>query len=471
MSIRLLYICFCILPLYLSAQTQVLDSLLEQLPTLPVDTTKVNELVRISGQYRMVNLEKAIQYGHQANRLAQRLGHDRGQAKAVYQLAIAQLDVAAYDSALYYSQQTVQWSSQLEWPFLEGLAYNLTGSIFRSRRQSDKALEAFFQSLEIGQGMGDSLGMAYALNNIANVYIDQQDSLTAAKYHREALTLARDQQDPFLESTILTNLASVSAPADRKRYLQQGLLVAEEIEALSTLVFTHNNLGGWYLNFTQQIDSARYHFQRSLDLSRKVGDTYSELAALHSLANLEIRTGNLSAVNTLLATAGKLLPEAGQAEERLTHFRLSSELAARRGDYQQAFQQLERSLQWRDSLHNQQMAEAVTDATIRFETEKKETQILNQKLELARQKRRQGILILSSLLILTLLSTFFLLRYQRLRLRKKQSEEKLQFEARKAQEMADLRSRFFADIAHELRTPLTLNPGAPSIRQGVLPVI
>jgi len=53
---------------------------------------------------------------------------------------------------------------------------NSIGSYFYKIDEYDKALDKYFESLVIREKLNDSVGMAYCLNNIANVFYSQKQS-------------------------------------------------------------------------------------------------------------------------------------------------------------------------------------------------------------------------------------------------------------------------------------------------------
>jgi len=112
-----------------------------------------------------------------------------------------------------------------------------------------------------------------------------------------------------------------------------------------------------------------------------------------------------------------------------------------------------------DSLFNAEKIERIAAVEAKFETQKKEAQLAQQQLEMARKDNlRNQIIFIAIGVILALVGLF---QYLRNRQKVKQKEAELsavieRAETEKLREADTLKSTFFANISHEFRTPLTL---------------
>jgi len=128
------------------------------------------------------------------------------------------------------------------------------------------------------------------------------------------------------------------------------------------------------------------------------------------------------------------------------------------GDYKSAFryeklyyEELMASLR-----HNLRVA--TSEASIKFDVEKSRlrAELANQQA----QNSRFWVFVISLLLLVALIGGYFL--YYRQRAKKEELAQRLSFEQKEAERLAELdllKTRFFANISHEFRTPLTLLVG------------
>ena len=129
------------------------------------------------------------------------------------------------------------------------------------------------------------------------------------------------------------------------------------------------------------------------------------------------------------------------------------------GRYREAFKLVKQSLSLKDSVNNQQVAEALAESNVRFATADREARIAAQDLQLTQEKNARGRLQLYGLLALGLLAGIFQYFFYRQRRRKAVVDLALAAEARETtrlRELDTMKTQFFTNVSHELRTPLTL---------------
>ena len=105
------------------------------------------------------------------------------------------------------------------------------------------------------------------------------------------------------------------------------------------------------------------------------------------------------------------------------------------------------------------METKVAEANALYEAEKKEAEIANQNLIIARQKNNRNIILLiASLLLLGLsaLAQYFTSRQRRLKIEAESAFAIEQEKANGLKELAKAKDNLFNNVSHELRTPLTM---------------
>ncbi len=112
-----------------------------------------------------------------------------------------------------------------------------------------------------------------------------------------------------------------------------------------------------------------------------------------------------------------------------------------------------------DSLYNANFSKQLTDANVRFDTERKEAEITRQQLLIERQTNTRNLIIGGSLGGLVLMSSLFFAVFQRNKRRRRETELALSLEKQRANDIEELskaKTDLFNNISHELRTPLTM---------------
>lgn len=85
--------------------------------------------------------------------------------------------------------------------------YNDMGQLLFDEGLQEQALNAYQIALEIYQTMTDTLGMAYAQFDIANIYRTREDDDSCVYYFNTAMSLALSQRDSLLAMDIRNQLA------------------------------------------------------------------------------------------------------------------------------------------------------------------------------------------------------------------------------------------------------------------------
>ena len=104
------------------------------------------------------------------------------------------LDVREPDSSRYYSEKLLALSSvnnKIE--ILKGKAYTNLGKSYLMENNYVKAEELFLQSVEVNKSLKNNVSVALALNNLASIYIINEEFEKAKFYYEEALTYIGDK--------------------------------------------------------------------------------------------------------------------------------------------------------------------------------------------------------------------------------------------------------------------------------------
>ena len=135
--------------------------------------------------------------------------------------------------------------------------YNDMGRLLFDEGLQEQALGAYQMALETSQAMADSLGMAYVLFDMANIYRTRDDDDSCVYYFDTAMSLALSQKDSMLATDIRNQLAGYylwHKDYERARPLLSPSL-SQEAEMTSGLCFMAADL----YRQTGPADSTRYY--------------------------------------------------------------------------------------------------------------------------------------------------------------------------------------------------------------------
>jgi signal transduction histidine kinase/Tfp pilus assembly protein PilF len=245
------------------------DSLLKVLRTLPQDTQRVltlNELFKTT-----LNSEplKALDYGQQALKLARSIDYKRGVARLSNNLGVWHSKRGNYQESLFFYTQC--YAMQVELSDSEGIAnceIN-TGSVFYKMGDYPRALEYYGRALDSYRSLEDTVHLLDAVNNMGSVYMEQGKYPEALQAFMAAMRLREILGSPSEIAISCMNVGSI--------YQLEGML-----------------------------DLAIGFFQRSLELYTKADDQFGRIAALSSIAEINMVQHHPEKARPLLLVAQTL---------------------------------------------------------------------------------------------------------------------------------------------------------------------
>ena len=163
--------------------------------------------------------------------------------------------------------------------------YDCMGHLLFDEGMEEQALEAFLMAYEINQRTGDSIGMAYHLCDIANVYRTRESDDSCLYFFHEAIQLAHHQGNSQLAIEIGSQIAGYhlwhQQYGEARNWLMPALAMNDDDNGLCFMAAE-------LYRYTGQADSARYY----CNLLLKNGDTGQRQMAHRWLGEMLLDEGN-----------------------------------------------------------------------------------------------------------------------------------------------------------------------------------
>lgn len=301
------------------------------------------------------NIELSIEYYKKANNLKQL-------ALSIMNKGNLSLWQGDYTNALKIYYDALKITENNKFAFQSALLYKNIGVLFSNQEKDKEALQYANKALQIFESLKDEEQIALILINIGNCYFNQYDADNALKYYLKAANLSQKINNYDNLSFVYNNIGSVYIE-DKKdtlyglKYLKKSIAIRKKSYDLNGLIFSYNNIANVYIGL-KKYDLA----EENIFLARKM--------AIISKNKFEL------------------------AES----YRLLSFLNESKKDFKLAlhFQKLYKTQ--KDSLINEKNNKDVLELEAKYQTEKKEKQILQQQAEV-KQKNIWLLLVTSILLI------------------------------------------------------------------------
>lgn len=412
----------------LSAQEVIsnIDSLLLKINSAPEDTSKVIDLQKVAAHFNVQALDSAKPFADRAIALANKLDYKKGQwmslnvlanyyeRKTDYTAAMAKYEEALsivealnstkgyavvlnniatvhirqgeYDEALKKLFDALKAEEELENQNGIAQAYNNIGVVYYYLGDLDKTTRYLTTALEIQEELGNYNGLQNGYNNVGAIFDYQQKYDEAIQSYQKAYEISVEIGDKKEQSSNLSNIGlAYSKKKDfinAEDYFKRSIAIREEIKDMNGIAITYTNWGE-SLRTQKQFPLAEEYLDQALKISEQYNLKLPAKEALGSLA----------------------------------------ELAADQGDFQKSNEYLMKFINAKDSLLNEENAKIIAEVETKYETEKKEKEILKQRAVIAESEleaKRKDTMIYGGFSLALVLGLLGYLLYNQQRMKNRQ---------------------------------------------------
>ena len=293
MRIFLLLIFFCFTFVKIQAQQSYADSLKKDFLYAKEDSTQTIALYRLAWYYSLLYPDSALYYADKLIQFSSKENHLPAKALGYICKGEALDRVASYPEALEAAFQGLEIAKTLNThrSFVMGRAYSLIGHVY-NMTGNDKEAVGYFHSalglLEASHEYSEDLCLARFSMSFSMLYTGNKDS--ALYYAGKAKSMFADpmnQRHPGPWLCLITgNIYRMGGNYDSAEYYyRQGIKVTEKFNAPFAGVLFYQNLAD-ILYKKKKMDSCIYYAQRALTLSQKYKYKNFEVGASGFLAEV-----------------------------------------------------------------------------------------------------------------------------------------------------------------------------------------
>ncbi|WP_436514748.1 tetratricopeptide repeat-containing sensor histidine kinase [Ekhidna sp. To15] len=360
-------------------------------------------------------------------------------------------------------------------------SYHNKAVCYRYLGEYDSAISYNLKALKIFENEGDLKEQAIVLNSLGVVNMKSGDYTRALYYYNQTLEL-NDGTDIDNLSDVLNNIAIIYANTGKldssEMYFRKSLNYEKRVNNLKGISAGLNNLGAlkYYQN---DLDSSIIYFQKSLQIDKQLGDKQGIPAVMGNIAEVAVQNRSYRLAESYLDSSILMSKEIGSKRDLENGYLNKAGLYQAQGDFEKAFDHLVTSKAYADSLISEEKNKAIAELETKYETEKKEQQIILQESQLAEQTaalQRNRVLLIASILVIIFIITLALLQRSRLQKKQQLKLQEAQLQAREAEINATIssqekeRARYARDLHDGFGQMISiLNMNLKNLKDGAKP--
>jgi len=376
------------------------------------------------------NYDKALEYYFKALKIAEETGDEETVSECHSEIGIVYKNQGKYDLALEQNRKALDYarfSGDSSWA---AVCYANQGTIYLKKGYFNLALNNYLTALKTFEKLEQKRRMGACYLNVGKIYAGQGDDDQAMKYYRLALANALKTGNNMSIADSYMSMGKVWL--NRKQAKTSRLYLDSAMSVLKESGYTHRmddyfTLIGDTYRMEHLYDKAEDYYGRSLKLSTRENDLPGMSGSLHNMAETEYLKNDLSKALVFGQRSLDIARKTGNPETLQAAWEILSKIYEARGDDNKALAAFKMYSIFKDSLFNESKYRSMREAEAKYETEKKEQQllVLSQQYEVQQLKlsRRRNLLFASGTgIVLVLLFSYLLIRQNRIKSKQKAIE-------------------------------------------------
>jgi two-component system, NarL family, sensor kinase len=425
---------------------------------------------------------KAIEVYKRAAKKSQLIHFNIGSFRSYSYTAIVFNDLAVYDSAIYYNKKALPFAKKANYKKGIAATYINLGNTYQYFGQYDKVVENYQKGIEIFEANTDSVNVSKSYQNLAALFASIEKNDKEIEYLEKSLR-SNSNNNQIQNGYVYGDLGLANL---RLKKFEQALNYFEEAEEISKNekdirleFFVVNHFGDYHAYKSDYINAIPY-YEKSLTIISELNDEFYKADVLFKLGESHSKLKQFAKAESYLNEALVMAKISNTKEIQEKVYLELAFINESLGNFKKAYDYNKLGLKFSDSLKNERFIKQINVLEKQFETKKKDSEIYEQQLLLAKQqkeidkKQMQKNIAIGLAILFLILSLLSWLIYRQRQKRKNQEllvlkneaqihslesliegEEKERF--RIAKELHDGVNGDLSAIKHKLNTLLELN--------------
>lgn len=379
------------------------DSLLQLLQQTD-DSLKSKVYSELVWHYVFNHPDSALQYGKLGLKSAKEHKSNASLAGLYNRMGVAHDIAGNPDSSIVYYEEALKYARIAKVKATEAGALNNLGLIYWNKDDLEKAVEYYLASIKLFEEVDNQQGIGNTYNNLGLIFIDQKLDKKAIEYFRKAVILRKQMEDRYGLSASYLNLSlaysNLLDPDSVEFYIRKSIQLKKQIDDGYGLAKAYNNLALHFRHGDGPLDSVFHYYQEALRFHRMIGYDYGIAS---TISNMYPVVGEHVDARLALDSiqVGIKIAEQNEFNELLIQLYWNKALIySYVNEMDSVIEYTLKSRNMRDSVEARRNIEVISELETKYETEKKEKEILrldaeNAEAALAISRQRNWIIAIS----------------------------------------------------------------------------
>jgi tetratricopeptide (TPR) repeat protein len=329
--------------------------------------------------HKKANYEVAIKYAKLGIQLAIQVNDKRAESIHYNFLAISYLRLGDYTQCLEYQFKGLSIAKERGDKRDIAVSYDHIGGIYTVQGKFEQALSMHLEALKLGLEINDSVSIAGSHANAGNVYLYMKDYEQALFHYAESQALYKVLNNEIGIMVTEINMGSIYYTEKKYEkaleYYLRALEMQDRVQNDNLLADNLINIASAY-NSLKRYDEALDFALQAVELKKKFGsenllpDAYNTLGEVYAGLNQNQMALDFLKESMNIATKYE---NANAVKESLYN---TYQIYERINQYDSAYHYLKRHTEVKDSLYGIEVQEKISNLKLKYETDKKNDEIL-----------------------------------------------------------------------------------------------
>lgn len=370
------------------------------------------------------NLDSSIYYINKLKILSEKKGNNFYLSRGYYGLGYCFYQKGDIKKAQHYINTSIPIAVKSNNFQTLALAYNQLGLIKNNESNYQVAIQLFLKSLKISEKEGLN-EKSFALKNLGNLFLSQNDSVQALKYYNEDYQFTKEKEliaEQFGSCSNLGIILRKKNPDLALQYFNTALSIAKQLDHKKWQYDSHINLSILFMsdNKYKDFDKTVLHLNAVKKLIEDIGDSSLYFLYYYNFGGYYYKKGQYPEAIDYYLKAEKIAQNPIiSLDDKISLMGDLHTVLEKNEDYKKAYQYQKIYNKLNDSIFSVEKAKNINEIITKYEVDKKNNQIqlLNQQKEL--QEKKSKLVIVTSLLFIFILIGFLYFGYKRSQFQKR----------------------------------------------------